>query len=82
MLTNTPGHVGIMQSQYEAQVAPGIGALWHVIAHVKVSGLQAPETQSVCTAHPWPEAHRFGQVPPQSTSVSDPFFTPSVQLGA
>ena len=27
-------------------------------------------------------AHLFGQVPPQSTSVSGPFFTVSVQIGA
>jgi hypothetical protein len=42
--------------------------------------------QSVPAAQPWPSGHR-GQVrsvPPQSTPVSVPFFTPSVgtQLGA
>jgi hypothetical protein len=44
--------------------------------------LQTPLTQSVPTRQLCPAEH-FGQVPPpQSTSVSLPFFTPSLQVGA
>jgi hypothetical protein len=38
--------------------------------------------QSVPDPHPCPAAHWVGQDPPQSTSVSVPLRTPSVQLGA
>jgi hypothetical protein len=43
--------------------------------------LHTREAQSVPTRQFKPAAH-FGQVPPQSTSVSLPFRTLSVQLGA
>jgi hypothetical protein len=54
-------------------------------AQRRVEGLQNPEVQSVGAAQPIPFAHVFAwatQVaPPQSTPVSVPFFSPSVQLG-
>jgi hypothetical protein len=37
--------------------------------------------QSVWTLQCFPLGH-FGQLPPQSTSVSSPFLTPSLQVGA
>jgi len=40
-----------------------------------------PPTQSLSTLHIFPAAH-LGQAPPQSTSVSVPFFTVSVHVGA
>jgi hypothetical protein len=43
--------------------------------------LHRPEEQSALAAHALPVEH-LGQLPPQSTSLSLPFFTPSVQLGA
>jgi hypothetical protein len=71
-----------MHAQYEAQFAPGACGCPHVTEHVMVAGLHAPDAQSLCATQPCPEAHWVGQVPPQSTSVSDPFLTPSLQLGA
>ena len=47
-----------------------------------VPGPHTPFTQSSATAHTPPSAQRVGQAEPQSTSLSVPFFTPSVQLGA
>jgi hypothetical protein len=47
-------------------------------AHV---ALQTPLLQSVAALHVVPSAHPFEQLPPQSVPVSDPFFTPSVQVG-
>jgi hypothetical protein len=43
--------------------------------------LQMPLVQSLPNAQILPTAH-FGQLPPQSTSVSMPFLTASVQVGA
>jgi len=43
--------------------------------------LHTPLWQSAPAPQPWPGA-QSGQAPPQSTSTSLPFFTPSVQLGA
>jgi hypothetical protein len=43
---------------------------------------QTPLTQSVAVAHDLPFAHCGQLGPPQSTSVSLPFLTPSVQVGA
>jgi hypothetical protein len=40
------------------------------------------DLQSVFTRQAWPLAHAAQVVPPQSTLVSVPFFTPSLQLGA
>jgi hypothetical protein len=37
--------------------------------------------QSAFTPHPWPFAQSAGHEPPQSTSVSSWFSSPSVQLG-
>src|SRR5262245_22222380 len=47
-------------------------------------GLHAPGAQSAWEAQPWPEVHSLAapQVAPQSRSVSDPFFTPSLQVAA
>src|SRR5687767_7582973 len=39
---------------------------------------QRPALQSVPTLQPWPTAHCGAPGPPQSTSVSSPFFVPSV----
>src|SRR2546430_11314510 len=39
-----------------------------------------PVEQSGPVPQPLPMAHLFGQLPPQSTSVSVPFLIPSVQL--
>jgi hypothetical protein len=46
--------------------------------------VHTPLVQSPGTAHPLVSAHFLdgAQLPPQSVSVSDPFFTPSVQIGA
>ena len=50
-----------------------------------VTGLQKPEVQSAAAAQPWPTAQVFPWArhvaPPQSTAVSAPFLSPSVQLG-
>jgi hypothetical protein len=54
---------------------PGPPKSWQVPA------VQAPLVQSVSSAHAWPSPQP-GQGPPQSTAVSAPFFTRSVQLGA
>src|SRR5262245_12435772 len=43
---------------------------------------QAWVAQSELTLHSLPGGHFCAQFPPQSTSVSSPFFTPSVQDGA
>jgi hypothetical protein len=54
-------------------------------SHRCVEALQTPEVQSVGAAQPSPFAHVFPWatqvVPPQSTPVSVPFCSPSVQLG-
>ena len=42
--------------------------------------MQLPLVQSLFAWHPCPLAH-VGQVPPQSTSVSLPFWMPSVHVG-
>ena len=47
-----------------------------------VPSVQMVVAQSRATLHAFPTSHVFGQVPPQSTSVSAPFFTPSVQVVA
>jgi hypothetical protein len=52
------------------------------VEHFFVVVSQTPLVQSPATAHPEALAHLFGHVPPQSTSVSEPFFTRSVQDGA
>jgi hypothetical protein len=61
--------------------SPQVGA-----AQSRVEGLQNPEVQSVDAAQPPPIPHVFPwatQVaPPQSVPVSEPFFTPSEQVGA
>ena len=44
--------------------------------------VHTPLTQSEPIAQDWPAVHWAGQLPPQSTSVSSPFFTKSVQLAA
>ena len=44
--------------------------------------LNRPEAQSAPAAHDRPSAHFVVHEPPQSMSVSVPFFAPSVQLGA
>ena len=41
--------------------------------------VQTPLTQSAGTVHIWPAAQCWQAVPPQSMSVSVPFFTPSAQ---
>ena len=43
---------------------------------------QTPLVQSLPVAHTCPSAQSFGQLPPQSTSVSSPLRALSVQLGA
>jgi hypothetical protein len=49
---------------------------------VQTPDLHGPWLQSVSAAHFWPATH-FGQrVPPQSTSVSEPFFDLSVHEGS
>jgi hypothetical protein len=44
--------------------------------------LQEPSTQSAPVVQAWPVLHLVAQLPPQSTSVSSPFTTPSLQLGS
>jgi hypothetical protein len=44
--------------------------------------VQTPLAQSVALTQGLPAAHPDGQLPPQSTAVSAPFLTPSLQLGA
>jgi hypothetical protein len=53
-------------------------AVWHLPL------VQLPERQSAATEQPNPTAHLYValQEPPQSTSVSVPFFTVSVQAAA
>jgi hypothetical protein len=45
-------------------------------------GAQSPSAQSVSTSQDAPAAHVAHTGPPQSTSVSVPFCTPSAQSGA
>src|SRR4029079_2211714 len=51
-------------------------------AHFFVGSSQMPLEQSPPTLQDWVSAHLLGQVPPQSVSVSVPFFTPSLHAGA
>jgi len=53
-------------------------AAWHTLPE------QTPLAQSPASVHPLPSAHFLAgaQLPPQSTSVSVPFFVESVQLAA
>jgi hypothetical protein len=44
--------------------------------------LHLPLAQSLGSMHPFVASHLLGQVPPQSMSVSLPFFTLSLQVGA
>jgi len=44
--------------------------------------VQTPDAQSPLALQLWLLAHLVGQLPPQSLSLSLPFFTPSVQLAA
>ncbi len=44
--------------------------------------MHTPETQSPAETHAFPFAQGAHDVPPQSVSVSAPFFTPSEQPGA
>ena len=53
---------------------PGVGGA------LQMPALQVFDTQSAAAEHVPPFAHFVAQLPPQSTSVSLPFFTPSVQL--
>jgi hypothetical protein len=46
------------------------------------SGPQDNDQQSSSTAQETPNSHLFGQLPPQSTSLSSPSFLPSLQLAA
>ncbi len=77
-------------SQSPEQQAPGAaGQAFPFVVQGRVQtwviGSQAPEAQSAGTAQESPTAHVFPcatQDPPQSTSVSVPSFTPSVQLAA
>src|SRR5688572_765599 len=80
-LANLPEQVDIMHAQYDEHVAPS-GSVVHSTAHVRVLGLQAPQVQSVGAMQPSPASHLVVQVPPQSTSVSVPFWTPSSHAGA
>jgi hypothetical protein len=56
------------------------------VAHVGAAQMPAvhvnPAAQSEHFPQPAPSAHFVAQLAPQSTSLSLPFFTPSLQLGA
>jgi hypothetical protein len=52
------------------------------VVQVLVVGEQKLVLQSAATAHPWPDPQFVEHVPPQSRSVSTPFLTPSVHVGA
>src|SRR6185436_10325523 len=52
----------------------------HVAAHLPAT--QLPPAQSALTVQTWLKPHFGQEPPPQSTSVSVPFFTLSEQLGA
>jgi hypothetical protein len=52
------------------------------VEQVFAAVLQTPLRQSLEARHPLAFAHFVAQLPPQSTSVSVPFFTTSVQSGA
>jgi hypothetical protein len=52
------------------------------LAAAQMLCVHTPDVQSPAAIQAWPVAH-FGQlVPPQSTPVSAPLTTPSLQLGA
>lgn len=57
----------------------GFGA-W--VAHVDVAGLQKKLAQSPSDLHDMFSPQRAQELPPQSTALSSPFFTPSVQVGS
>lgn len=44
------------------------------------AGPQIPLSHSTCFLHPLPVLHFAGQGPPQSTSLSPPFWIPSLQV--
>jgi hypothetical protein len=60
---------------------PGLQSLGLHASGTHVIAMQTPLLQSASAAHARMSPHE-GQLPPQSTSVSLPFFTPSIQLGA
>ena len=54
----------------------------HAGGAAQIPEVQVPLEQSVPTAQTLPVAHAGQVPPPQSTSVSAPFFAPSVHVGA
>jgi hypothetical protein len=63
------------------QGQPALQSLGLHASGTQVIAMQTPLLQSPCAAQTRMSPHG-GQLPPQSTSVSLPFFTPSMQLGA
>jgi hypothetical protein len=66
--------VSVQPALQHVSVPAQPGPLRHVV-------LQAHDSQSPGTSHCFPAPHG-PQLPPQSTSVSSPFFTPSLHVGA
>jgi hypothetical protein len=62
--------------------APFLTPSVHVAARQIKSVPHTLLAQSLPTAQPWPAMHRGQAPPPQSTPVSAPFLTPSLQPGA
>jgi hypothetical protein len=75
----------LVQHGSEAQEVPVAAQVGAGVAHRWVVRLQNPEVQSAASPHPTPSAQVFPSArqvaPPQSTPVSVPFFTASVQVG-
>jgi hypothetical protein len=78
--TTQPEQVAPPQS---TSVSPGLTtpSSQEVATHRDVVALQNVDAQSSVDAHALPTSH-FGQLPPQSTSLSVPSFIPSLHIGS
>jgi hypothetical protein len=74
-------HLGQPPPQSTSVSVPSFVAFVLQPGAVHICEMQLLFWQSAPVLQPWPFGHLFGHVPPQSTPVSGPFFTVSVQLG-
>ena len=72
------GRIGPVRT---ARAASG-GWAWQHRPPAQLPGAQLPLWQSAPSLQRWPVAQGAQLSPPQSTSVSSPFFTPSSQVGS
>ena len=77
-----PPHHSPLHVPVGAPELVGAVGVWGVgtgVVHVPVSHWPLAQSRGP-SAQPWPSAHFAHPLPPQSTSVSSPFLTPSEQL--